>query len=183
VKWIDAIGYIVMAVVGGPFAGLFLAVTAIWRLFKNVGTAITQMIAGEWIDAIDRLGQAVIDFILTPFAMVAKAVTKLMKLNNSPVPKWIETFGEEGVTGLLHPKETPTEITAAKAKEKQKELKAEVKVTNENKVNVDVTTKLDNREIARGQSKHELEVRERTGAKETPWQRRLSVEMGARVRT
>lgn len=98
-------------VIASIVIAIFKVVKFIWNTIKWVITNLVEQMAkfadafitifeGDLVSGVAKLGTAIIDFILTPFQWVIKALSKGSEALGLNMPQWLKTFAEEGVTGL-----------------------------------------------------------------------------------
>ena len=91
----------------------------ILELVKNVAAAFGTMFGGQVMKGLQRLGAAMLDFLLTPIQVIVGWVIKLAETLGAGdlVPKSLRTYVDKGFTGLIEAgEEKSTNITSKKAK-------------------------------------------------------------------
>lgn len=201
-KIVDALAWVWIAFNPlGIIIGYFIGFK---RLLVNIGTAVVEMFEGNFVRGLLRIMTAIIDFLLSPLIMVAKAILKLGALSGVGMPAWLSTFANEGFTGIAmgemdktaeqkqreenernRPQDDASESMSIMADtQNQSMAPAVVNVSVEDKkpvnVNVKSTVEMDKRALARGMASHQQDMTERAGATTQPWQRRRFLETGAK---
>jgi TP901 family phage tail tape measure protein len=178
--------------IGATIANFIIApFEAVWNLVKQVGASVLQILSGDVIGAMKRLGLAILDFVLTPLKMVVGAFVDISDMAKMPVPQAVRDFANKELAApvLLSEKKKEDAKAAGEAlgmgaeKERQKADKAPITVMGPPAPPIDVNVKscvqVDGKEVARSTAKVQKEIGERAGFRATPWQRRQMVEQGA----
>lgn len=170
----------------------------------NVVLAIEGMFSGNILSGLARLGTTMLDMVLFPIRSIVKGAIELAKVVGIELPKGLQTFAEEGVTGLVFgavgrgPAEAPPKIkkaknvaaveklgetsekmTAAKAKQASPEVNANVTVEDKKVLNIENKLSVSGEDLNIASGKHRQEINDRAGFKTTPYQRRAMMEHGA----
>lgn len=171
----------------------------------NLQDAWGDLITGNILRGITKIGLAIIDNILIPFRALIRAGVKFGKAIGFNVPDSLARFAEQGFTGLAFGRDnvgavpdqqappsapgkraSPAAEAAARAEKRSKEsdktakelAEAIKKLPEKQKIEIKNDVCLDGREISIASEKHKVELKDRAGFKATPWQRRMAVEAG-----
>lgn len=225
IKVIKALFEIIVDFMFAPFLMVF-------NVFQDLRMAFNQILAGDIISGVKRLGQAFLDFLLAPLRLIITTMVKLADAIGLDVPDAVREFATKTFTGRqatltdtskprVGPKvarkapgfKTPAQLKAeAIASQKEKSKAAEIeaasasieaalnsvmeKFSGEGSPQADklkeiadaakkspcietnVSLAVDGGEIARGQARHEAELKDRAGFRNSPWMQRLAAEFG-----
>jgi TP901 family phage tail tape measure protein len=176
-------------------------------LILNLQDAWTELVNGNILKGIAKIGLAIVDSILTPFRILVRMAVKFGKSIGFNIPESLSRFAEQGFSGLafgrddvgavpgartpasapnLLPAASPAAQAAiASAKGKKDSDKgmldaflASMRNAEKQKIEINNNLSIDGRETAIATQRHKVELQERAGFKATPWQRRMSIEAG-----
>lgn len=180
-------------------------------VFETVGKAVggvaagfAQIFSGDVIAGIKTLGQAWLDFVLTPIKAIVRNIVRMADLVpgiGKLVPAGLRQFAREEAVRVL-PRRTPgaapreAAAIAARRRDRSAESLADrlgkvqtdsadkvadkiAKAMKDKRTEVNVPVNIDGRAVAFATTKHAQEIQERSGFRATPWQRRVALEHGA----
>jgi len=204
---IASIAITIGTVIGRIWDSVTWMIESIAIAVSNVVMAIEDMFGGNILSGLARLGTALLDMVLFPIRSIIKGAIELAKVIGIELPKGLQTFAEEGVTGLVFgavgrgPAEQPPKIkkaknlqaveqlgktseklTTTKAKQASPEVVANVTVEDKKTLNIENKLSVSGEDLNIASGKHRQEISDRAGFKTTPYQRRVMLEHGAMLK-
>lgn len=178
-------------------------ITQIAEGFAKLAIGFTDIFEGNIVRGLAKIGISLMDFVLKPIRMIIEGALMLADAVGIDVPKGLRKFAKEGAFGLVFgvPPEGPkapvkkgmtrsemmatigAETMGIATKKEGGVTKPKIQVDNiiedKRELNINVDNKIDGESLSLAQSRHKVEINERSGFKTTPWQRRAALEHGA----
>lgn len=179
----------------GAFRDIVQGAKLLYRAYQTVTDVI--------VETMMAIGTTFIDMLLTPIQLVVGQIVTLARvIPGIDAPPWMEAFAERGFRGLIPPSPPPIpEVkgpparaleptyrrervaeTVARAAARAKAAPAEAARKEERErtltANIQSQLNVEGRELVVATAEHKRTLLERSGAKTTPWQRRMAAEQG-----